>query len=80
MVTFGPCNRSCMTGISWSLQERNKPIEPPKKPAQAPFFLPTVPGLARDPVFDLDGAEEKDAGAWRPSAATIRHLHKNSCA
>ena len=50
------------------LQERNKPIEAPKKPAQAPFFLPTVPGLARDPVFDLEGAEENDAGARCPSA------------
>ena len=58
-----------MTEVSWTLQERNKPIEPPKKPAQAPFFLPTVPGLARDPVFDLDGAEEKDAGAQSPSPA-----------
>ena len=24
---------------------RNKPKEPPKKPAAAPFFLPTIPGL-----------------------------------
>ena len=44
------------------MQERNKPIEPPKKPAQAPFFLPTLPGLAQNPVFDLDGAQEKDEG------------------
>lgn len=51
-----------------SLQERNKPIEPPKKPAQAPFFLPTVPGLARDPVFDLERAEEDSVGARCSSA------------
>ncbi len=36
------------------LQARNKPIEPPKKPAAAPFFLPTVSGAnaGRNPVFD----------------------------
>ena len=44
------------------MQERNKPIEPPKKPAQAPFFLPTVPGLDRDPVFDLQGEGEQSEG------------------
>ena len=44
------------------VQERNKPIEPPKKPAQAPFFLPTVPGLERDPVFDLQGEGEQSEG------------------
>ena len=44
------------------MQERNKPTEPPKKPTQAPFFLPTLPGLAQNPVFDLDGAQEKDEG------------------
>ncbi len=42
-------------------QERSKPIQPPKKPAAAPFFLPTLPGLSRTPVFDVDG-EEGDHG------------------
>ncbi|KIJ69248.1 hypothetical protein HYDPIDRAFT_81033 [Hydnomerulius pinastri MD-312] len=27
------------------IQQRNKPKEPPKKPEQAPFFLPTLPGV-----------------------------------
>ena len=27
------------------LQQRNKPKEPPKVPEQAPFFLPTLPGV-----------------------------------
>ncbi len=45
------------------MQERNKPIEPPKKPAQAPFFLPIVPGLARDPVFDVAAPEQEQKGA-----------------
>ena len=34
------------------LQERGRPIQPPKKPEAAPFFLPTVPSLSRRPVFD----------------------------
>uniref|UniRef100_A0A183J8F8 WD_REPEATS_REGION domain-containing protein n=1 Tax=Soboliphyme baturini TaxID=241478 RepID=A0A183J8F8_9BILA len=28
-----------------TIKERSKPIEPPKKPIHAPFFLPTIPGL-----------------------------------
>ncbi|KDQ12262.1 hypothetical protein BOTBODRAFT_189275 [Botryobasidium botryosum FD-172 SS1] len=32
---------------------RNKPKEPPKAPEKAPFFLPTLPGTAPDPKFDL---------------------------
>lgn len=40
------------------VQERSRPIEPPKKPEAAPFFLPTVPGLEGNPVFDLAGAEQ----------------------
>eukprot|EP00798_Chlamydomonas_sp_ICE-L_P015273 gene15273-21355_t len=35
-----------------AIKERNKPIQPPKKPEAAPFFLPTVPGLDPNPVFD----------------------------
>ncbi|KAI6028634.1 Utp21 specific WD40 associated putative domain-containing protein [Pisolithus orientalis] len=27
------------------IEQRNKPKEPPKKPEQAPFFLPTLPGV-----------------------------------
>lgn len=33
---------------------RNKPVEPPKKPAAAPFFLPTAAGL--NPTFVAPGA------------------------
>lgn len=54
------------------MQERNKPIEPPKKPAQAPFFLPTVPGLARDPVFNMNAAGQEDKGAHPLTIATAR--------
>lgn len=34
------------------LQIRNKPIEPPKKPEKAPFFLPSVPTLSGQIVFE----------------------------
>ena len=37
---------------SLDLQARNKPIEPPKKPEKAPFFLPSVPSLSGDIVFE----------------------------
>lgn len=34
-----------------NIQERNKPIEPPKKPEKAPFFLPTLPSVSGVPQF-----------------------------
>lgn len=33
------------------IQQRNKPIEPPKAPEKVPFFIPTVPGL--EPRFAM---------------------------
>lgn len=39
-----------------AIKERNKPIEPPKKPASAPFFLPTVKGLQFK--FDVNQNDE----------------------
>lgn len=33
------------------LQVRNKPIEPPKKPEKAPFFLPSIPSLSGEIQF-----------------------------
>ena len=37
-----------------TIKERNKPIEPPRKPEAAPFFLPTIShaNAGRDVVFD----------------------------
>uniref|UniRef100_A0A0D3GJ78 Uncharacterized protein n=1 Tax=Oryza barthii TaxID=65489 RepID=A0A0D3GJ78_9ORYZ len=34
------------------IKVRNKPIEPPKKPEKAPFFLPTVPSLSGEILFE----------------------------
>ena len=56
-------------------QARNKPIEPPKKPAAAPFFLPTLAGVdaGRNPVFDFGaaagGQEGGDDGTTADPAA-----------
>ena len=43
------------------MQERSKPIQPPKKPEAAPFFLPTVSTLARNPVFANDAPTEPNS-------------------
>ncbi|KAH7912241.1 Utp21 specific WD40 associated putative domain-containing protein [Hygrophoropsis aurantiaca] len=39
------------------IQQRNKPKEPPKKPEQAPFFLPTLPGVEQR--FAIEQKEDK---------------------
>ncbi|RZC75045.1 hypothetical protein C5167_050531 [Papaver somniferum] len=46
------------------IKMRNKPIEPPKKPEKAPFFLPTVPTLSGDIVF-------------KPSDSTLEEKKEN---
>lgn len=40
------------------IKERNKPVKPAEKPQAAPFFLPTVAGVHRDVIFDLEGDNE----------------------
>lgn len=39
-----------------TIKARSKPLQPPKKPEAAPFFLPTVPTLAGQPTFDTTAA------------------------
>lgn len=48
--------------FSPELQARNKPVEPPKKPEKAPFFLPSIPSLSGEILFKPNGeaTEEKD--------------------
>lgn len=45
------------------IKVRNKPIEPPKKPEKAPFFLPSVPSLSGEILFKpsepVDGEDIK---------------------
>lgn len=42
------------------IKARNKPIEPPKKPEKAPFFLPSIPSLSGDIVFKPRESAEGD--------------------
>lgn len=39
---------------------RNKPIEPPKKPEKAPFFLPSTPSLSGEIQFKLNAVTNGD--------------------
>ena len=72
MITFSMLPRSQWLNLVHidSIKTRNKPIEPPKKPEAAPFFLPTVSGAnaGRDPVFAVDENDERLAreaeAAW----------------
>lgn len=47
------------------IKARNKPIEPPKKPEKAPFFLPSIPSLSGEILFkSIESPEDgKDSKA-----------------
>ena len=72
MITMSMLPRSQWLGMIHidSIKTRNKPIEPPKKPEAAPFFLPTATGInaGRDPVFiseeDRERVRKAAAAAW----------------
>ncbi|KAL2912352.1 rRNA-processing protein utp21 [Polyrhizophydium stewartii] len=58
-----------------AIKKRNKPIEPPKAPERAPFFLPTVAGAT--PHFDLeDDSKDKGDGSrvLRNASMTMNQL------
>ncbi|GJQ99218.1 U3 small nucleolar RNA-associated protein 21 [Tanacetum coccineum] len=42
------------------IKARNKPIEPPKKPEKAPFFLPSIPSLSGEIVFKASDPTNED--------------------
>lgn len=65
----------------FALQERSKPIEPPKKPEAAPFFLPTVAGVERDVTFDVPEASDAAAeeGAGMPGWGADEQQPDGSC-
>lgn len=45
-----------------NFQARNKPIEPPKKPEKAPFFLPSIPSLSGEISFKpSESTNDEDA-------------------
>ncbi|KAH7352052.1 hypothetical protein KP509_19G026800 [Ceratopteris richardii] len=42
------------------IKMRNKPVDPPKKPEKAPFFLPSLPSLSGEPTFVKPNSLEND--------------------
>ena len=55
------------------MQKRNRPVEPPKQPKPAPFFLPTLTGLV--PKF-VAGEDEGDIPNDEVAASKIVDLGK----
>ncbi|KAJ4968592.1 hypothetical protein NE237_015293 [Protea cynaroides] len=62
---------------------RNKPIEPPKKPEKAPFFLPSVPSFSGDILFKPTGTaveesdkkdDEMESSKGKPNLQTSQFL------
>ncbi|EIE21950.1 WD40 repeat-like protein [Coccomyxa subellipsoidea C-169] len=62
LVTLALLPRSQWQGLVHldAIKERNRPTEPPTKPAAAPFFLPTIPGLEGNPVFDTEADADQN--------------------
>ncbi|GLI63849.1 hypothetical protein VaNZ11_006952 [Volvox africanus] len=51
------------------IKARNKPLQPPKKPEAAPFFLPSLPGLSANPiVVAAEGQEQSGQGVNQEAA------------
>lgn len=67
------------------LQVRNKPVEPPKQPEKAPFFLPSLPTLSGQILFepDSEATAEKDKEKMKNQKAVVLSsqfiLLLNSC-
>ncbi|VFR02322.1 unnamed protein product [Cuscuta campestris] len=66
------------------IKERNKPIEPPKKPEKAPFFLPSIPSLSGEILFkpseevgDEKNSQDGEKGENRrkPNLPVSKFLH-----
>ena len=55
------------------IKQRNKPKEPPAKPKQAPFFLPTVAGLQPKFVTD-DGDDDVELAKLKKEESRIINL------
>lgn len=54
------------------IKRHNKPTEPPKQPKQAPFFLPTLPGL--QPKFTSAKEEDDEIPALEGVGSKILNL------
>ena len=53
------------------IKQRNKPVEPLKQPKQAPFFLPTLPGI--EPKF-IAAAEDEEIPSAESAGSRILNL------
>ena len=62
-LTHGPRSKWGTLSQLELIKERNKPVEPPKEPEKAPFFLTTTPGLT--PEFVNLEKEERPEGESR---------------
>lgn len=70
------------------IKVRNKPVEPPKKPEKAPFFLPSIPSLSGEILFkpsemsdkaDMKADEDKSKITPEvPSSRFLQLLHSCS--
>ncbi|GAB4849172.1 hypothetical protein Ancab_003982 [Ancistrocladus abbreviatus] len=54
------------------IKERNKPIEPPKKPEKAPFFLPSMPTLSGEIMFGPSEVANEDNSAQNAEVGNVR--------
>ena len=55
--------KKCLVSVLFisNFQVRNKPVEPPKKPEKAPFFLPSIPSLSGDILFKPNESTNDEA-------------------
>lgn len=62
------------------IKVRNKPVEPPKKPEKAPFFLPSIPSLSGEILFkpiesaNEEAKKDQDDGRKSIDAASSQFL------
>lgn len=70
------------------IKERNKPIEPPKKPEKAPFFLPSIPSLSGEILFKVTSEQTDEDNKTQvdqfekitnlPSSPFVQYLRSSS--
>ncbi|KAI3737322.1 hypothetical protein L2E82_27320 [Cichorium intybus] len=70
------------------IKERNKPIEPPKKPEKAPFFLPSIPSLSGEILFKVTNEQTDEDNKTQadqfekitnlPSSPFVQYLRSSS--
>jgi U3 small nucleolar RNA-associated protein 21 len=67
--SYSGSKRSCSDCHTSNIrfQQRNKPKEPPKAPEQAPFFLPTLPGVETRFVQEQEDAEKAKTQKQKPT-------------